>query len=140
MGVHKLIYGFLAGALSVLLFHQAMVLVLHLMGFIPAFPWRTAPFGPLGVPVVVNQMFWGGLWGVAFAAVAGRIPIPNDIGRGVTFGVIGPWLLGNGVLVPLFKGGNYLFGLNPQNMWRGVLIGAAFGLGLGLISRYLPKR
>jgi hypothetical protein len=42
--------------------------------------------------------------------------------------------------VPLFKGGNMLFGLNPQNMWRGALIGAAFGLGLAVFMRVFRRR
>jgi hypothetical protein len=85
-------------------------------------------------------MFWGGLWGVVYAAIGGRIPIGNDLGRGAVFGLLGPWLLGNGLLVPLIKGGNILFGFNPQNMWRGALIGAAFGIGVALFMRVLKGR
>ncbi len=92
------------------------------------------------MPAIVNQMFWGGLWGVLFAAVAHLIPIRNTVAKGAAFGLLGPWLLGNGVLVPLFKGGAFLFGLNPMNMWRGALIGAAFGIGIAVFMRVLAKR
>jgi hypothetical protein len=136
----RVIYGFAAGAVAVLVFHQGMVLLLHLAGQIPRFPWSMAPVAPLGVPTIVNQMFWGGLWGVAFAFVGSRLPVPNELGRGVVFGLLGPWLLGNGVLVPLIKGGNLLFGFNPQNMWRGALIGAAFGLGLAVVMKLIGRR
>ena len=136
----RLIIGFLAGALAVLCFHQVMILALHLLGFAPNFPWSMRSVGPLGVPAIANSMFWGGLWGVLYAAVGGRIPIRSDLGRGAVFGLLGPWLLGNGVLVPLIKGGNLLFGFNPQNMWRGALIGAAFGLGLAVFMRVLKGR
>jgi hypothetical protein len=136
----RLIYGFAAGAAAVLVFHQGMVLLLHLAGTTPNFPWSMRAVGPLSVPAIVNQMFWGGLWGVGFALVGSRIPIPGDLGRGAVYGLLGPWLLGNGVLVPLFKGGNLLFGFNPMNMWRGALIGAAFGLGLALFMRLLGRR
>ncbi|MCX7326576.1 MAG: hypothetical protein NTW00_00110, partial [Hyphomicrobiales bacterium] len=80
------------------------------------------------------------LWGVVYAAIGGRIPIANNLGRGALFGLLGPWLLGNGLLVPLIKGGNILFGFNPQNMWRGALIGAAFGIGVALFMRVLKGR
>jgi hypothetical protein len=117
-----------------------MVLLLHLIGWTPNFPWSLRLTGPLAVPVIVNQMFWGGLWGVAFALVGWRIPIPNDLGRGAVFGLIGPWLLGNGILVPLFRGGAYLFGGMPFRMLVGALIDAAFGVGLAVFWRLLAKR
>jgi hypothetical protein len=135
----RLIFGFIAGALSVLVFHQSMVLLLHLLGQIPNFPWSTRPIAPFGVPAIVNQMFWGGLWGVGFAAIAHRIPLRSDLARGAGYGLAGPWLLGNGILVPAFKGGTFLFGLNPMNMWRGALIGLAFGVGIAVILRLLGR-
>jgi hypothetical protein len=136
----QLVFGFIAGALAVLAFHQGMVLVLHLMGQIPNFPWSLRPIAPFGVPAIVNQMFWGGLWGVGFAVLGAKIPLSSDLGRGVVYGLLGPWLLGNGILVPLAKSGNLLFGFNPQNMWRGALIGAAFGLGLAVFMRVFRGR
>lgn len=136
----QLTFGFVAGALAVLVFHQTMILALHLMGFAPNFPWSLRSIAPFGVPALLNQMFWGSLWGVGFAAVASRIPVANDLARGAIYGLLGPWLLGNGILVPLFKGGTYLWGLNPQNMWRGALIGAAFGLGIAVFMRVFKGR
>ncbi|MGL4441534.1 MAG: hypothetical protein ACRCUE_19965 [Bosea sp. (in: a-proteobacteria)] len=138
--VRQLVFGFIAGALAVLVFHQGMVLVLHLAGQAPRFPWSIAPIAPWAVPTIVNQMFWGGLWGVGFAFIGSRIPLGGDLVRGAIFGLLGPWLLGNGILVPLFKGGTYLWGFNPQNMWRGALIGAAFGLGIAVFMRVFRGR
>lgn len=139
MTARQAVFGFVAGALSVLVFHQGMVLALHLMGQIPGFPWSLRSVAPLGVPQIVNQMFWGGLWGIGFVFVGARIPVPSDIGRGAIYGLLGPWLLGNGILVPLFKSGTLLFGFNPQNMWRGALIGAAFGIGIAVFIRLLAR-
>jgi hypothetical protein len=140
MDVKKLAFSFAAGAAAVLVFHQSMVLALHLLGAIPNFPWSIRAIPPYGVPAIFNQMFWGGLWGVAFAALAHLIPIGNLFARGAVFGLIGPWLLGNGVLVPFFKNGTFLFGLNPMNMWRGALIGAAFGVGISVFMGLLGRR
>jgi hypothetical protein len=132
--------GFIAGALSVLIFHQGMVLILHLMKQVPNFPWNMARMnGPLPIPVIVNQMFWGGLWGVGFAALGSLIPIASTVLRGVAWGLIGPYFLGNAILVPFFKGGAYFWGLQPPRMIIGALIGASFGAGLGLIYRALSK-
>ncbi len=140
MNAKKAVFGFVAGALAVLVFHQLMVLVLHLMGYIPNFPWSLRPIAPFGVPAIINQMFWGGLWGVGFAFLASRIPLASDVAKGTLYGVLGPWLLGNGILVPLFKGGPYLFGLMPMRMIIGALIGAAFGAGVGLLWSALKGR
>lgn len=132
--------GFIAGAAAVPLFHQGMVLILHLAGQIPSFPWSTRPVPPFGVPTLLNQMFWGGLWGALFAAVADATPGRSLWVKGVVFGLFGPWLLGNGLLVPSIKGGPLFFGFAAPRMMIGAAIGAAFGLGLALIYGLLRSR
>jgi hypothetical protein len=134
--------GFVAGALAVVVFHQGMVLILHLMKLVPNFPWNTGTFrgGPVPIPVIVNQMFWGGIWGIGFAAVAGLIPVAHNILRGVIYGLLGPGLLGNGILVPLFKGGAFLWGFQGQRIMISALIASAFGAGLAVFFRLLAKR
>jgi hypothetical protein len=136
----RLLIAFAAGALAVLVFHQGMVLALHLMKVLPNSPWSMRPIAPFGVPAIVNSMFWGGLWGVGYAVFGPRIPLRNDIARGGAYGLLGPWLLGNGLLVPLIKGGPLLFGFQPQRMIIGALIGLAFGLGLAVFLRVLKGR
>lgn len=131
--------GFLAGAIAVPIFHQAMVLVLHLAGLLPNFPWSMRPVPPIGIPTILNQMFWGGLWGVLFAAILPYIPGRDLWLKGAIFGILGPWLLGNGILVPLFKGGPLLFGYVPARM-IGIFVGLAFGIGLALIYGLLASR
>jgi hypothetical protein len=132
---------FIAGALAVIVFHQGMVFLLYLMKQTPNFPWNMGgAVGPLKVPVLVNQMFWGGLWGIGFALFGSLIPIAHNALRGAVYGLIGPFFLGNAVLVPFFKGGPYLWGGNSQRIILGSLIGAAFGVGLALILRAMTKR
>lgn len=132
--------GFLAGALAVPIFHQGMVLILHLAGQVPNFPWQMRPVPPLNVPTLVNQMFWGGVWGMVFTAVVEAVPGRSLWLNGVLFGLLGPWLIGNGLLVPLIKGGPLLFGFAVPRMVVGALIGAAFGFGLALIYGLLRPR
>jgi hypothetical protein len=137
-----LLFGFVAGSLSVVVFHQGMVLLLWMLSQTPNFPWNLkGSVGPLGVPVLVNQMFWGGLWGIAFAAIGHMIPIANTALRGAVFGFLGPFLLGGGVLVPLIKQTGQFFWTWPGQRWIvGGLIGAAFGVGIALIMKALEKR
>ena len=58
--------GFIAGAIAVLTFHQGMVEAMHALGLVSFSPYRTTPVPPFGVPVIVSNCFWGGLWGVLF--------------------------------------------------------------------------
>ena len=57
--------GFLAGALAVALFHQGMYWLLKEANVpLQGTPWNMAPAAAAyGLPVLFNQMFWGGLWG-----------------------------------------------------------------------------
>jgi hypothetical protein len=133
--------GFLAAAISVLVAHQVMVLILNLAGAIPNPPYSFRAVGPLGVPAIVNQMFWGGLWGAGFALVLPYLPPRWPLWlTGLVLGLAGPWLLGNGLLVPLARGTPILFGLNPANMWRGMLILGAFGIAWAYLYALLRDR
>ena len=65
---------FVAEFLAVPLFHQPMLALLHALGVTPAAPYAVRPLPPFGVPQVLSQSFWGGVWGIVFALVAPRIP------------------------------------------------------------------
>jgi hypothetical protein len=134
--------GFVAGALAVLVFHQGMVLILHLMKQVPNFPWNMSTFrgGPIPIPVIVNQMFWGGLWGIGFAVLGGLIPIAHNILRGVVYGLLSSFLLGNGILVPFFKKTPYFWNFDPTRMLISALIAGAFGAGIAVFYRLLTRR
>lgn len=132
--------GFIAGAIAVVIFHQGMFLILNLLGMLPAKPWSFAPIPPWGVPALMNQMFWGGLWGALFSVVWSHLPGKDFWLKGIVFGWLGPLLLGGWILLPLIKGGVYFAGLVPMRMLVGALIQTAFGAGLGLIYEQLRTR
>jgi len=78
--------GFIAGFIAVLVFHQGTAFLLHHVGNgIPALvavfgrvgpPFNLAPVPPFGVPTVLSQAFWGGVWGVVFALALARLRPP----------------------------------------------------------------
>ncbi|MGL5363263.1 MAG: hypothetical protein ACRDBH_10295 [Bosea sp. (in: a-proteobacteria)] len=136
----SLVFGFIAGAIAVITFHQSMVLILHLLKYLPNFPWSFRPTGAWGVPMLLNSVFWGGLWGMVFAALLAFIPGRTLWQRGLIFGWLGPLLTGNWLLVPFFKGGPYFGGFVTQRMIISLLIASAFGFGLALFYRMLQKR
>jgi hypothetical protein len=135
----NLVFGFIAAALAVIVFHQGMILLLHLAGFLPNFPWSMKPT-PNGIPTLLNLMFWGGVWGVIYAAIMPLVPISATWLRGLAFGIAGPWLLGNALLVPFFKKLPYFFNMDPQRMVLAALINGCFGIGVALIYAALKKR
>src|SRR5919109_1225928 len=100
----NLLLGFIAGAIAVVTAHEIIDFILYKAGLFPRVPWSTAPSAVTGVPQIVSDMFWGGLWGVLFAAIHGLIPGGNLTLQGLIFGLVGPALIGVFILVPLLTG------------------------------------
>lgn len=135
----RLVIGFVSGALAVLAFHQTMVLVLGLLGAIPARAYAMTPVPPFSVPTLINSLFWGGLWGAVFAAIADRLPRAWPLWlSGLAFGLLGPLLVNWFVVAPL-KGQPMAAGFAPMRMYPGVLILGSFGIGVALIYRALSR-
>ena len=90
-----LLPGFVAGALSVPIFHQAMLALLHAAGLTRATPYPMQPTAPFGVPQVVSAACWGGVWGVALAAFLwrGGGRVRRYWLEALAFGAIGPNLV-----------------------------------------------
>lgn len=129
---YSLLLGFTAAALSVLVVHQGIVLALNKAGVWPAKPWSMAPFGPLNVPTIVNSVFWGGLWGVVFAALQRYIPGDGPLLQGLIFGLLIA-LVSNFTLLPLIKGQPLFFGFDGRKIAIVLTILAGFGIGTSLI-------
>jgi len=127
----ELLIGFAAGFLAVLVFHQLTIAAMAAMGLLQsAGVYRVDPYGPLGVPRVVNTAFWGGVWGIVLAALRPWLPKPAlaFLVCGFLFGVVGPTFFGWFVLAPL-RGQAVAQGFRPAAMWRGPLINGMWGLG-----------
>jgi hypothetical protein len=131
--LRRLIFGFIAAAVSVIIFHQTVVFGLGQAGLLPVKAWSLDPVGPWAVPSLVNGMFWAGLWGMLFALIWPRIPGGALPLKGAIFGVLGPVLTGRWLLVPLIKGEPLFAGWNTTTMASQILIGMAFGAGLAWI-------
>ena len=148
----RIVAGFIAGFIAVLVFHQGMYILIQQIGW----PTRGAPFNmtqsvlwpelfnamrmkPMSLPAIVNQSIWGGLFGVLFALMIDRLPGGISLLKGIVFGMIFPMLLGSWVIIPLIKGqamfgGAFGKGFNPVALRNGFLLnGIAFGAGLGLL-------
>ena len=137
MAASRIAYGFAAGFLAVLVFHQMALLVLHLAGIAPA-PWSLEPVPPLGVPAVVSAAFWGGVWGAIFVLLSPRFGQgPSYWLASFLFGAVALTVVAWFLVLPLKGrpvGGGFV--------WPGVIIGpiinGAWGLGTALLLTMIP--
>jgi tellurite resistance protein TehA-like permease len=66
-GVMPIVGVFLAGAVSVVVFHQLAFWILNQIGVAPPVAWSLNPTKPLGVPALLSNAFFGGLWALPMA-------------------------------------------------------------------------
>jgi hypothetical protein len=136
IAILKLIaFGFVAGALSTLIFHQSLWYVLNVVGLIPwdRQAWPFDPIPPFGVPSIISKAFWGGLWGAALTPLLARL-------RGGTYWA--GWILVGAIalpfvaffVVPLIKG----LPIPPlwPRMLASILLNSVWGFGTGLIFKW----
>jgi hypothetical protein len=132
--------GFIAAAISVLTFHQAMWEALHVLnlpglGMPPPYPTRPVP--PLGVPLILDLCFWGGLYGIVFGLLLPRMTAPLWL-CGLILGIIAA-LVGL-LVVPAIKGLPIGAGWVPLNWLRSFLINGFWGIGVGIILPLMVRR
>ena len=147
--VGRIVLGFIAAAISVLVVHETIIYLLNAAGYIPGRGWAMTPaIPPWNVPRLVNNVFWGGLWGVLFALLYDRIPGGMAWLKGLIFGLF-IVVVSNWTLLPLIRGQVFgitrppqvLFGgFDPTRMVIVVLIVGGFGLGLGVIYGLLARK
>ncbi|WP_340115593.1 hypothetical protein [Pelagibius sp. 7325] len=138
----RLATGFAAGFLSVLVFSSGTIALYHLAGApVPFAPWSMAPVPPFGVPQTLSAAFFGGLWGIAYAAIERRLTAKVGwLAGGVIFGLL-PLLVLWFVVFPL-KGIPVGGGFTAGGIQLGIVLHAVFGLGLAIffrIARRLAK-
>ena len=126
-----LIVGFISGAVSVLVFHQGAVALLHALTLTPNAPYSLRGTAPFGIPQVWSLAFWGGIWGVLLAATLARLHGSAFIVSAALFGAVLPTLVAWFVVAPL-KGQPIAAGFAPLAMAIGPIVNAAWGLGTGV--------
>ena len=125
----RAVLGFVAAALSVLIFHQGAWALFHAGGLMPP-PYPMGPVPPWGVPQTVDFCFWAGLYGAVYGLVLPRLAMPAWL-SGLLLGVIATLVLWF-VVAPL-KGRPIGFGWSVRGTIVVFVIHAVWGVGVGLI-------
>lgn len=136
---YDLFLGFVAAAISVLTVHEIIVLILKKANLLPeASPWSTKPTGPWHVPLILNSVFWGGLWGILYVLVKDNLPFALVWEKGWVFGILIA-VISNFTLLPLIKRKPVFMGFNFKLIGCVLLILSGFGIATAVLFEVLQK-
>lgn len=128
-----LIAAFIAGFVSVLIFHQGVWAMFAAAGKTPAPAWDMKGTPPLGVPQVISAAVWGGVWGVVLAlSMPYFIPKLGYWMTCIVVGGLATSLVALFIVFPM-KGRPFAAGWNPAVWIFALLVNAAWGFGFGLL-------
>jgi hypothetical protein len=136
----RVLFSFVAGFISVVVFHQAMLAILNWIGFAPLPPYQMNPTKPFGIPALWSLSFWGGIWGIGLATVIFHLlPNYNYWLTTLIFSSLAPTLVFLFIVSPL-KGLPLAGGGQISVIVTGLLVNAAWGLGTALLLRLQPRQ
>ncbi len=139
IAVRTAVFGFIAGAVAFLIFHQGGFTLLRETGVIKGgTSYSMAATKPFGVPVVFSYLFWTGLWGIAGAFIVPRLSgVPTVVGW-ILFAAIVPTLVNWFIVAPL-KGGPIGGGFRMPGVVIAPLVYGFWGFGMWLVMRILQQ-
>jgi hypothetical protein len=132
----RILFGFIAGFLATVIFHQLVLALLGWAGIAPFGPFSMEATQPLGVPAVISLAFWGGVWGILIELIHNRFP--RGGGYWLTaflFGAILPTLVALLVVLPLK--GRPIGGWQPALLITAFLINGVWGVGTAWFLKVL---
>ena len=129
--------GFIAGAVSFMVFHQGGFWAATQAGILKASTWSMANTKPLGLPQLVSYLFWTGLWGALAAVVVPKTKLPAWLGW-TLFGAV-VVIAANWFIVQPIKGGPIGGGFRMPGVIVAPVVYGIWGLGMWLIYKALQK-
>jgi ABC-type uncharacterized transport system permease subunit len=129
--------GCIAGAISVLVFHQTTLQLCFWFGLAQQAAFRVAVVAPFNAPMVVSITFCGAVYGGVFGVVAPRLPrfLPIKALLAGIFAMLMSWF----VVRPL-AGHPVAFGWQAASMLRSAAACLMWGIGVTLILPLLHPR
>ena len=144
MGDHNLLKRslatFLLGAVAVLLVHQPVIGLFHLLGLTPLMPYSLAARPPWGVPAFLALAFWGGVWTIPIGLVLDRLPHGWRYWVGAALlGSLPPTLTSILIILPL-KGLPMSAFFQAVGAVTGFMTNGIWGLGVAALWRWWSAR
>ena len=136
--VRTAVFGFIAGAVAFLIFHQGGFWALTQAGVLKASTWSMAATKPLGVPVVLSYIFWTGLWGIAGAFIVPRLTGTPAVIGWILFAAIVPTLVNWFIVAPL-KGAELGNGFRMPGVAIATLVYGFGGFGMWVVLQVLQQ-
>jgi hypothetical protein len=130
---------FVAGFLSTLIFHQAVVWGFHMAGLVPFAPFNLEPRPPFGVPAVLSLAFWGGLWGLPIWYLMRHATGQAYWLRAVLFGAIFPTAAALLFFYSIKNNWDFALAAQPKSWVFGFIVNGAWGFGLAVLMRALKR-
>lgn len=135
--IRTLACGFIAGAVSFLVFHQGGFWIAKQLGLTASTQWSMVATKPWGVPQLVSYLFWTGLWGALAAVVVPKLRIPAWLG----------WVLFAAIVVTAFnwfvvaslRGSALGGGFRMPGVILAPVVYGIWGFGMWLIYSALQK-
>jgi hypothetical protein len=136
--VSSALKAFAAGFLATVLFHQPVLWLLNVAGFVDRAPYSMVPTTPLGVPSVISLAFWGGVWGIILLMVLNNHRGARYWVIAAVVGAIAPTIVAAFVIAPLR--GQALGGDKVKLLVAALLVNAAWGLGTAVFLELFRAR
>lgn len=130
----KLSIYFIFGFVATILFHQAALYILFLLGKIPAMPWNFSPVAPFGIPKVISLSFFGGLWGIPLGIILDKLHGAKFWLTSIVFGSVFPTAVAMLVVFPMKE-----IPVVGAMVVGGLIVNAAWGLGVSIQQKVFLK-
>ncbi len=131
--MRTIVVGFVAGALSALIFGEIATMALAALGMPASSPLRLPADLVSGAPAVAIGAVIGGLWGVLGAYLVPRLPAALDGPPGWLALGLAPVCLVNWVVLQPLAGNGYADVLHPAFLLGGVLTAFLWAIGTSLM-------
>jgi hypothetical protein len=136
----QFLLAFVAGFIAVLIFHQGVLALLYTVSFTTFAPFPTTPTQPFGIPQFLSFAFWGGIWGLVWAATTLRWQAGKNYWLvALLFGSLALTSVALFIVAPL-KGQAIAGGWQSTVMVTGLLVNGAWGVGTALLFRWFTRK